>query len=102
VDKRFHEAPFFYWLYTLLIAGGAAVVLIPNFPLIKWAIESQALNGILLPVVIVLMLLLINRKDLMGDMVNSLWFNGVAWVTAVVVSILSVILMVQQFWPGHH
>jgi Mn2+/Fe2+ NRAMP family transporter len=48
------------------------------------------------------MLILINRKDLMGDMVNSLWFNGVAWVTAVVVSILSVILMVQQFWPGHH
>jgi NRAMP (natural resistance-associated macrophage protein)-like metal ion transporter len=101
VDKRFHEAPIFYWLYTLLIAGGAAIVLIPNFPLIKWAIESQALNGILLPVVIVLMLLLINRKDLMGDMVNSHWFNGVAWVTAVVVSILSVILMVQQFRPGH-
>ena len=47
VDKRFHEAPFFYWLYTLLIVGGAAVVLIPNFPLIKWSIESQTLNGIL-------------------------------------------------------
>jgi len=102
VDKRWHEAPFFYWLYTLLIIGGAAVVLIPNFPLIKWSIESQALNGILLPVVIVLMLLLINRKDLMGDFVNSHWFNGIAWVTAVVVSILSIILMVQQWWPGHH
>ena len=93
VDKRWHEAPFFYWLYTLLIVGGAAVVLIPNFPLIKWSIESQTLNGILLPVVIVLMLILINRKDLMGDHVNSHWFNGIAWVTAVIVSILSVILM---------
>jgi len=102
VDKRFHEAPFFYWLYTFLIAGGAAVVLIPNFPLIRWAIESQALNGILLPVVIVMMLLLINRKDLMGDQVNSHWFNAIAWVTAVIVSILSVILMVQQYWPHHH
>jgi NRAMP (natural resistance-associated macrophage protein)-like metal ion transporter len=100
VDKRWHEAPFFYWLYTLLIVGGAAVVLIPNFPLIKWSIESQALNGILLPVVIVLMLLLINRKDLMGQHVNSHWFNGIAWVTAVIVSILSVILMFQQWWPG--
>ncbi len=99
VDKRFREAPFFYWLYTLLIVGGAAVVLIPNFPLIKWSIESQALNGILLPVVIVLMLLLINRKDLMGEHVNSHWFNGAAWITAVVVSILSVILMIQQWWP---
>ena len=97
VDKRFKEAPFFYWLYTVLIAGGAAVVLIPNFPLIKWAIESQALNGILLPLVIVLMLLLINRKDLMGTHTNSHWFNAIAWLTAIVVSILSVMLMVQQF-----
>lgn len=101
VDKRWHEAPAFYWLYTLLIVGGAAVVLIPNFPLIKWSIESQTLNGILLPVVIVLMLILINRKDLMGDHVNSHWFNAIAWVTAVIVSILSVILMVQQLRPGH-
>jgi NRAMP (natural resistance-associated macrophage protein)-like metal ion transporter len=97
VDKRFKEAPFFYWLYTALIAGGAAVVLIPNFPLIKWAIESQMLNGILLPMVIVLMLLLINREDLMGKHTNSHWFNAVAWLTAIIVSILSVMLMVQQF-----
>jgi len=101
VDKRFNEAPFFYGLYTLLIVGGgAAVMLIPNARLMQWYLESQAFNGILLPVVIVLVLLLINRKDLMGEHVNSHWFNGAAWVTAVVVSILSVILMVQQFRPG--
>jgi Mn2+/Fe2+ NRAMP family transporter len=103
VDKRFREAPFFYGLYTLLIVGGAAaVLLIPNAQLIKWYLESQAFNGILLPVVIVLMLLLINRKDLMGEHTNPQWFNAAAWITAIVVSILSVILMVQQWWPGHH
>ncbi len=97
VDRKFHEAPFFYWLYTILIVGGAAVVLIPDFPLVKWQIESQALNGILLPIVIVLMLLLINRKDLMGKHTNSHGFNAIAWLTAIIVSILSVMLMVQQF-----
>jgi NRAMP (natural resistance-associated macrophage protein)-like metal ion transporter len=95
VDQSFHEAPFFYWLYTLLIAGGAAVVLIPDFPLIKVTILSQVLNGVLLPIVIVLMLLLINRKDLMGAYVNSRLFNGVAWITAAVVIALSVVMMVQ-------
>jgi NRAMP (natural resistance-associated macrophage protein)-like metal ion transporter len=95
VDRKFKEAPVFYWLYTILIAGGSAVVLIPNFPLIKWAVESQVLNGILLPIVIVFMLLLINRKDLMGEHVNSRWFNAVAWLTAIIVSILSVMLMVH-------
>ncbi len=97
VDKKFNEAPIFYWLYTILIAGGAAVVMIPNFPLVKWSIESQALNGILLPIVIILMLLLINRKDLMGDHVNPRWFNVAAWLTAAIVIVLSVMLMLDQF-----
>ena len=46
------------------------------------AILSQVLNGILQPVVIVLMLILINRKDLMGEHSNSRLFNVIAWVTA--------------------
>src|SRR5579875_3829333 len=95
VDKRFRQAPFFYWLYTLLIAGGAAVVLIPDFPLVQFSIFSQTLNGLLLPIVIVFMLLLINRRDLMGSHVNSRWFNAAAWITAVIVSALSVMYMVQ-------
>lgn len=97
VDKRFSEAPFFYWFYTALIAGGAAVVLVPHFPLIRWAIESQALNGVLLPLVIVLMLLLVNRKDLMGNYTNGRWFDGIAWATAIIVSVLSVVWMVGEF-----
>lgn len=100
VDKKFGEAPVFYWLYTLLIVGGAAVVLVPNFPIVEFSIFSQMLNGILLPVVVIFMLLLINRKDLMGEYTNSKWFNGVAWVTAVVVTVLSVILMVQAVRQG--
>ena len=35
IDKRFSEAPIFYWLYTLLILGGAAFVLIPGFALVE-------------------------------------------------------------------
>ncbi len=96
VDQTFREAPVFYWLYTLLIAGGAAVVLWPDFPLIRITILSQVLNGVLLPIVIVLMLLLINRKDLMGSYINSRLFNAVAWVTAAVVIALSVGMMVES------
>src|ERR1700761_6648525 len=76
VDKSFKEAPFFYWLYTLLIVGGAVtVLLLPDTQLINVAILSQVLNGVLLPVVIILMLLLINRQDLMGEHRNSRLWN---------------------------
>ena len=94
LDGGFKDAPVFYWLYTLLIAGGAiAVLFIPNARLIGMVILSQVLNGILLPLVIIFMLLLINRKDLMGEYVNSAWFNGVAWLTAAVVIVLSLVMM---------
>src|ERR1700729_217870 len=50
VDKSFHQAPGFYWLYTLLIAGGAiTVLLLPDATLIQFSVASQVLNGILLP-----------------------------------------------------
>jgi NRAMP (natural resistance-associated macrophage protein)-like metal ion transporter len=98
LDKSFKEAKFFYWFYTLLLALGAAVVLIPNFPLINVIIGSQVLNGILLPVVLIFMLRLVNRPELMGTYTNSRWFNIVAWLTAIIVICLSVVLM----WNGLH
>jgi Mn2+/Fe2+ NRAMP family transporter len=96
VDKSFQQAPFFYWLYTLLIAAGAAVVLIPNFPLVTMTILSQVLNGVLLPFVLYFMLKLINNKDLMGKYTNSHWFNIVAYATAVIVVGLTVVMLWQS------
>ncbi|QEE31400.1 divalent metal cation transporter [Terriglobus albidus] len=93
VDKRFGQAPFFYWLYTILIVAGAAVVLIPNFPLVPMTILSQVLNGVLLPIVLIFMLKLINRKELMGTWTNNLWLNLVAWTTAVVVIGLTAVML---------
>jgi NRAMP (natural resistance-associated macrophage protein)-like metal ion transporter len=94
VDKRFGEAPFFYWLYTLLIVAGGAVLLIPGLPLVKIAVLSQVVNGIVLPFVLIFMLLLINKKELMGEYVNSRLFNAVAWLTTVVM----IGLTIAYFW----
>jgi NRAMP (natural resistance-associated macrophage protein)-like metal ion transporter len=93
LDKGFREAKFFYWLYSLLLFAGAAVVLIPNFPLVKFSILSQVLNGILLPLVLVFMLKLINKHDLMGKYTNTRWFNVIAWTTAIIVTALSLVLV---------
>ena len=94
VDKKFGEAPFFYWLYTLLIAPGGAVLLIPNLPLIKIAVLSQVVNGVVLPFVLVFMLLLINKKEIMGAYVNTHLFNAVAWLTTIVM----IGLTLAWFW----
>jgi Mn2+/Fe2+ NRAMP family transporter len=93
IDHKFNDAPIFYSLYTGMIVVGAAVILIPNAPLEKILILSQVGNGVWLPVVLIFMLLLINRKDLMGDYVNTHTFNVVAWVTAIAVILLTLVLV---------
>ncbi len=92
LDHKFKEAPIFYWLYTVLIVAGAGVVLLPHAPLWKILIFSQVGNGIWLPVVIIFILLLVNRRDLMGEYVNTVTFNVVAWVTAIAMIALTLIL----------
>jgi NRAMP (natural resistance-associated macrophage protein)-like metal ion transporter len=101
VNKRFGEAPVFYWLYTLLIAIGAGVVLLPHFPLVKMILFSQVLNGILLPVVLIFMVKLINKKELMGEWVNSRFYNWVVWIAVVILIGLTLALTgitARQTW----
>jgi len=93
VNKRFREAPIFYWLYTLLIVLGALVVLVPSFPLIKMILFSQVVNGVLLPVILVFMIKLVNQSDLMGEWKNTRFYNAVGWISVVALSALTVVLM---------
>lgn len=92
VDKRFNEAPIFYWLYTLLIVIGAAVVLLPGFPLVKMILFSQVINGVLLPIVLIFMILLANNRRIMMGWVNSQFYNLAAWITVIVMIGLSLAL----------
>ena len=97
VGKKFGEAPFFYWLYTLLIiAGGALVLVIPAPRLVEIVLWSQVINGIVLPFVLIFMLILINKKELMGEYTNTRLFNVVAWATTVIVVGLSLALMLAS------
>ena len=72
---------------------GAGIILIPKAPLLKILVLSQVANGIWLPVVLIFMLLLINRRDLMGEFTNTLTFNVVAWAASVIMIILTVVLV---------
>jgi len=96
LDKRFDEAPVFYWLYTLLIVFGAGVLLLPNVPLIYVSVLSQVANGIVLPFVLVFMLLLTNDREIMGEHVNSRAFNIVAWTTVVVMILLTAAMTIWR------
>jgi NRAMP (natural resistance-associated macrophage protein)-like metal ion transporter len=100
VGRKFSEAPAFYWLYTVLIVAGGAVILIPGLPLVKIAVFSQVVNGAVLPFVLIFMLLLINKKELMGEYVNKPTFNIIAWATTAIMIGLTALYVYGQVHGG--
>ena len=96
LDKKFHEAPVFYWLYTVLIVAGAGVILIPHLSLVYIQVLSQVVNGVVLPFVLVFMLLLTNDRELMGEHSNSRTFNVIAWTTVVVVIVMTLAMVITH------
>lgn len=100
VNKRWREAPAFYWLYTLLIVVGALIVLSPGFNMVQNILYSQVLNGMLLPFILIFMILLINRKGLMQEWVNPRGYNIVAWATVVIVIGMTVALTAITIHDG--
>ena len=99
LDHKPREAPVFYGLYIGMILLSVIIVLVPGIPLfpIMWA--SQALNALLLPVLLVLILRLANDTRIMGDWRNSRLQNGLAWALTGLVSLISVLLLVTSLFP---
>ena len=100
LSRNFREAPIFFSIFTALIVIGALIVLLPLPSLIQAMIFSQTLNGVLLPVILVVMLLLINNKRIMGKHANGPVFNTLAWSTVIILIILAAILVATSFFPG--
>ncbi len=76
---------------------GAGVIMIPGAPLIKIMFLSQTVNGILLPIVLIIMLKLVNNQSIMGEYVNSKRMNVISWITVGVLILLTVMLLVTSF-----
>jgi NRAMP (natural resistance-associated macrophage protein)-like metal ion transporter len=93
VNKTFKEAPQFLGFYTVFIAIGAGVILCPAMPLIKIMFLSQTINGMLLPIVLIIMLRLVNDKSIMGEYVNSRRMNIITWITVTVLILLTLMLL---------
>ncbi len=98
IDKKWKEAPQFYWLYTAIIVLGVIIILIPNAPLIAITLWSQIINGLLLPVVLVCMILLVNNKKIMGKHVNKPLQNIIGWGSIVVLVGLSMTLILMPLF----
>jgi Mn2+/Fe2+ NRAMP family transporter len=100
VSRSFREAPTFLGTFTFLIAVGAAIAMVPNLPLIRVLLVTQVINGLLLPIVLFAVLRLVNNRELMGRHVNGRLYNIAAWLTAIIVTILSLLFILISLFPS--
>ncbi len=100
VSFGWKEAPVFFGIYTALIVLGAGVILLPIRSLVQVMLASQTFNGILLPIVLVVMLRLINDRRVMGRFVNGRMTNIFAWTVVVLLILLTILLVVTSLFPG--
>ena len=99
VSRSFREAPIFLGTFTFLIAIGGAIAIVPNLPLIRVLLITQVINGLLLPIVLFAVLRLVNNRELMGRYVNGPVYNIAAWLTAFIVTILSLLFILISLFP---
>ncbi|HEV2884068.1 MAG TPA: Nramp family divalent metal transporter [Pyrinomonadaceae bacterium] len=100
VSRSFREAPTFLGVFTFLVAAGAAIAVIPELPLIRVLLVTQVINGLLLPIILFAVLKLVNDRELMGGHVNGPLYNFGAWLTALVVTGLSLLFIIGTLFPG--
>ena len=100
VSRSFREAPIFLGTFTFLVAVGAAIAIVPNLPLFRVLLVTQVINGLLLPVILFAVLRLVNNRELMGTHVNGPLYNVAAWLTAIVVTILSLLFIFITLFPN--
>src|ERR1044072_9246311 len=99
VSRRFREAPIFLGVFTFLVAVGAAIAIVPTLPLFRVLLITQVINGLLLPIVLFAVLRLVNNREVMGRHVNGPIYNIAAWLTAIVVTVLSLLYILITLFP---
>jgi NRAMP (natural resistance-associated macrophage protein)-like metal ion transporter len=100
LHRSFRDAKLFYGMFSCLVGGAAAIVLIPGAPLGVITESVQALAGVLLPSASVFLLLLCNDREVLGPWRNRPWLNGIACIIVAVLVLLSLILMVTTVFPS--
>ena len=100
LSREIKEVKVFFGIYTALIVLGAGIILLPIKSLVQAMMASQTLNGVLLPLILIVMVRMVNDRRLMGDYVNGRWFNVLVWITVAILTILALILVGLTIFPG--
>ena len=101
VSNSFRKAPLFLGVFTFQIIVGAAVVLVPG-NLWTLIVNTQVLEGVITPITLTFILVLANRRSLLGGAANGPVARWLGTITVVTVGAFAAFLVLQTVlgWFG--
>lgn len=99
LNKGVKEAPWFYFIYLLILVTAGSIVLIPGAPLITITMFVQVVAVTLLPAALMFLILLLNDEPLMGEHKNTRWQNIVNWSITLFVIMMSSLYGISVLFP---
>ena len=100
LNRPVKDAPVFYSIFISIMLISMLFVLIPGIPLFQIMLISQSVNAILLPVILILVLVLANDKNIMGKWVNNRFSNYLGYALTGVIFLATIALLVGEFLPA--
>jgi Mn2+/Fe2+ NRAMP family transporter len=100
LNRPVKDAPVFYSIFISIMLISMLFVLIPGIPLFQIMLISQSVNAILLPVILILVLILANDKNIMGKWVNTRLSNYLGYALTGIIFLATVALLVGEFLPA--
>ena len=98
LNRPMKEAPAFYTTFSVItILSIFSILFVPSESLFQFMLYSQSLNGILLPILLVLVLILANNRTIMGRWTNKAFQNVLAIAMTVMIFGITVVLFAEPF-----
>lgn len=91
LDRPVHTVPQFYGVMVLATVVGLALDFTSINP-IDALVLTAVVNGVVAPILLVLVMLIANNKRIMLDRANGAWSNVLGWFTTLVMAVAAVAL----------
>jgi Mn2+/Fe2+ NRAMP family transporter len=80
------EGRAFYSVLFICAAAAAGIVLIPNLPLVPVVLLVNVIAVLAMPPALVFLFMLVNDREIMGDLISPLWANVLATIVVIILT----------------
>jgi Mn2+/Fe2+ NRAMP family transporter len=99
LNLPFRQGKSFYLVLILEAAAAAALVLVPGIPLVYIVLVVNVIAVLAMPPALLFLYMLVNDRELMGELVSPLWANILALGVVVVLIAAGVLFGVSAIAP---